>query len=68
MYVRPNFRTKKELKLAIEVGAPVEVYDHLGRESPPTDGVVYLEGPHYPKPHTWYAEGTMVNGKLRKVR
>lgn len=34
----------------------------------PDNGTVYLEGPHYPKPHTWYAEGTMKNGKLISVK
>ena len=68
MYVRPNFKTKKELKLALASGVSVMVYDHMGRERPPCDGVVYLEGPHYPKPHTWYAEGRMVSGKLTEVK
>ena len=31
-------------------------------------GVVYLEGPHYPKPHRWYAVGKMKNGELVHVR
>ena len=30
----------------------------------PLFGTVYLEGPHYPAPHTWYATGTMESGKL----
>lgn len=68
MYTRPDFKTKKELKLALAGGKSVQVYDHLGRESPPIDGVVYLEGPHYPKPHTWYARGHMVSGKLTEVK
>jgi hypothetical protein len=34
----------------------------------PENGTVYLEGPHYPEPHKWYAQGTMVNGKLTKVK
>jgi len=25
---------------------------------------VHLKGPPYPKPHTWYAEGTMIEGQL----
>lgn len=31
------------------------------------DGTVYLEGPHYPKPHRWYAECQAENGRIVKV-
>lgn len=68
MYTRPDFKTKKELKLALASGKSIQVYDHSGREQVPTDGIVYLEGPHYPKPHTWYARGRMVSGKLTEVK
>lgn len=66
MYVDPNFKTKKALKEAIAKGDDVAVFSP-GIGSVPRDGMVYLEGPHYPKPHTWYAKGTMVNGRLVKV-
>lgn len=26
-----------------------------------------LEGPHYPAPHTWYAEATVEGGVVMKV-
>jgi len=67
MYVSPNFKTKKALREAIAEGHPVAVYAP-GLGSVPTNGIVCLEGPHYPKPHTWYATGTMENGQLVKVR
>lgn len=35
---------------------------------PPTNGEVYLEGPHYPEPHRWYAQATIENGVVVKVR
>jgi hypothetical protein len=66
-YVSPNFKTKKALKEALAKGETVEVYEP-GFGSVPRNGTVSLEGPHYPKPHTWYAEGTIVDGKLTKVR
>jgi hypothetical protein len=67
MYVSPDFKTKKALKEALAAGKDVDVYPPgLGRV--PTDGNVALEGPHYPKPHTWYAEGKMVGGKLVSVK
>jgi hypothetical protein len=66
-YVRPNFKTKKALKEALKEGKPIDVFQP-GLGTVPDNGAVYLEGPHYPEPHTWYAEGTMVNGKLTKVK
>lgn len=66
-YVNPNFQTKKALKEALDKGHPIEVFEP-GLGTVPADGKVFLEGPHYPQPHTWYAEGTMKGGKLVKVR
>lgn len=66
-YVSPNFKSKKALKDALKAGQTVEVFEPgLGRV--PTDGYVALEGPHYPQPHTWYAEGTMAHGRLVRVK
>ena len=69
-YVSPDFKTKKALKAALKEDKPVYVYqpnaDLTGAQIP-TDGPVTLEGPHYPKPHSWYAQGTMKDGKLIKV-
>lgn len=69
MYVEPNFKTKKDLKAALEAGREVRVFNPgpFGGDAP-KNGLVSLEGPHYPRPHTWYAEGTMVDGKLVKVK
>jgi hypothetical protein len=65
-YVAPNFRTKKALKEAVAAGQDIGVFEP-GMGSVPYNGVVYIEGPHYPEPHRWYAQGTMVDGKLVKV-
>ncbi len=67
MYVSPNFKTKKALKEALANGQSVDVFAP-GLGTIPNDGPVYLEGPHYPAPHTWYANGTMVNGQLTRVK
>ncbi len=67
-YVDPNFKTKKALKEALKNGSEVAVFQVGPFGSVPTDGTVYLEGPHYPQPHTWYAQGTMQGGKLVKVK
>jgi hypothetical protein len=33
-----------------------------------TQGKVYLEGPHYPEPHRWYAEAELEDGFITKVK
>jgi len=70
MYVSPNFKTKKALKEAIAAGKIVEVFQPNampGSPPVPTNGTVFLEGPHYPEPHRWYAKGTMKDGRLVKI-
>jgi hypothetical protein len=32
------------------------------------NGTESIEGPHYPKPHTWYAQVEVVDGKVVKVK
>lgn len=66
-YVAPNYKSKKALKEALAAGHHVEVFQP-GLGSVPHNGEISLEGPHYPKPHTWYGTGTMADGKLVKVR
>lgn len=67
MYVNPNYSTKKALKDAVKAGKTVEVFQP-GVGIVPANGEVTIEGPHYPQPHRWYARGTIVNGKLTKVK
>jgi hypothetical protein len=66
-YCVENFRTKTQLKHAISDGRAVSVFEPaLG--SVPTDGVVYLEGPHFPEMHAWYAVAILKNGKIVSVK
>jgi hypothetical protein len=65
-YVSPNFKNKKALKTALAAGQSIDVFQP-GAGTVPQNGLVFLEGPHYPQAHTWYAQGTMENGKLVKV-
>ena len=53
-YVNPDFKTKKALREALTAKQPIEVYQP-GLGTVPTNGTIALEGPHYPKPHTWSA-------------
>jgi len=66
MYVTPNFKTKKALKEAIKNGETVVVFSP-GPFPAKTDGTEFIEGPHYPKPHTWYAKVDVKNGYVTKV-
>ncbi len=65
-YVDPNFITKKALKEALAAGARVTVYSP-GPFGCTQNGVESVEGPHYPKPHKWYARVQVENGVVTKV-
>ena len=74
MYVSPNFKTKKALKEQLKQNAdPAGYHKYIevfapGLGTVPRDGSVFLEGPHYPQPHTWYGQGVMKNGELVSVK
>lgn len=79
-YTNTNFKTKKALKEAVQafVTGWVEptkeskaVRCHqpgLGPDLTNFTGTVCLEGPHYPKAHTWYAEAELRDGIVVKVK
>lgn len=69
MYTTENFKSKKALKEAIAQGKTVTYFQpgpFGGNE--PSNGTVYLEGPHYPEAHKWYAQATVQGGKVVKVK
>lgn len=48
---------------------PVHYYQpgpFIGNE--PKDGTIFVEGPHYPQPHKWYAQCTVKDGVIVKVK
>lgn len=70
MYTDIDFKTKKALKLAVDSGEQVTTFQPGGFFPATRDGKITLEGPHYPKPHTWYAtcevkDGVIVKGTVR---
>lgn len=67
MYVSPNFKTKRALKEAVAAGEYVEIFSP-GPFPAKQDGIEYIEGPHYPRPHTWYAQVEVVGGRVIKVK
>lgn len=83
-YTVVNFKTKKALKEQVELYnkaaemekhqfynniGPVRCYNPgLGPDLSNYTGKVYLEGPHYPAAHTWYAEAELINGIVVKIK
>lgn len=65
-YASGNPKTKKALKEAVAAGKKVGVFSP-GPFGCKTDGVEFLEGPHYPAPHSWYAKVQVEGGLVVKV-
>lgn len=84
MYTTRNFKTKREFKAAVaaynETQAysdngidalrvkPVTLWSPGGLGTPNTNGVEFVEGPHFPAPHTWYAQVVVKDGIVIKVK
>lgn len=78
-YTVINFKTKKALKEAVNTylgnGSvskdkdAVRCYQPgLGPDLSNFTGKITLEGPHYPKPHSWYADAELKDGIVIKVK
>ena len=73
MYTTINFKTKKALKEAVKAGEKVTVFQSGPFGSGAVQGsngniTVYLEGPHYPAPHAWYATAVVKDGIIISVK
>lgn len=70
MYTVKNFRTKKELKEAIKNGEKIGIYqpNNMFGTPDPKEGTYSVEGPWYPKPHTFYASVTLKEGYIVSVK
>ena len=68
MYTEQDYKTKKALIQDVKDGVKVLVYQPGGIFPSQENGTVYLEGPHYPKPHSWYAQVIMKDGLIIKVK
>ena len=67
MYTERNFKTKKDFRNAVLNGEKVTLYAP-GLGEPKENGVEYVEGPHFPEAHTWYAQVEVKNGLVVKVK
>jgi hypothetical protein len=61
-YVDPDYKTKKEFINAVKSGEKHETYNYSGMFPTTKNGSDVIEGPHYPKPHRWYASVKVENG------
>lgn len=66
MYTVKNYKSKKALALDVAAGVRVELFAP-GLGTPKDNGFEYVEGPHYPEPHRWYAKVEMKDGAVVKV-
>lgn len=66
-YAHANFKTKKAFKDAVAQGAQIRLWSP-GPFPPKTEGQEFVEGPHFPEPHRWYAAVTVKNGIIQTVK
>ena len=70
MYVDGNPKTKKALRDLVAAAVTTGDYPDIFSPGPfpaPINGEASVEGPHYPKAHTWYARVRVHNGSITKV-
>jgi hypothetical protein len=68
MYAEGNPKTKKQLREWIKDGLEVGAFQPGGIFEAQRDGGAVVEGPHYPKPHRWYAQVTLKDGIIISVK
>lgn len=67
-YLYPELPSKKAYKQALAEGQIITCKENTPwGQKPQYDGSHTFEGPHYPKPHKYYGQAEVVNGKVVKV-
>jgi len=66
-YVDPDYPTKKAFMAAVKAGVRHDTYSP-GPFPARTEGRDVVEGPHYPKPHRWYASVVVKDGVVVSVK
>lgn len=67
-YVNPDYKSKKDFITAVKAGVQHRPYNPSGMFPQKENGSDVIEGPHYPKPHRWYAQVTIVNGVVTSAK
>jgi len=73
MYSTINHPSKKAFRESVNSGVFNSIFqpnDMFGNPKGAQDysGSASVEGPHYPKPHKWYASVEVVNGAVVSVK
>ncbi len=70
MYVSPNYKSKAALKRGLVAGEYVTIFQvgPFGGNEPNDARGPAVEGPHYPAPHSWYGQVTVVDGQVTEVK
>ena len=75
-YTKKNYLTKKEFRQAFKewkAGTSISSPNGIGVFQPGPfgpgvpDGRTAIEGPHFPRPHTWYADVEVLDGKVVRI-
>lgn len=66
-YTEVDYPSKKALKLDFQAGKVIRVFQPGPFGPNVRDGENVLEGPHFPKPHSWYARVKIKDGKVVKI-
>ena len=67
MYATKNYQSKKQLKDDVAKGVEVRLFAP-GLGAPKDNGTQFVSGPHYPAAHKFYAEVTVKDGRVVKVK
>jgi hypothetical protein len=70
VYINTNPKSKAQIKRDIKAGKVMRVFqpNNMFGTTPPENGVVTVEGPHYPKPHRWYGQATLKDGVVVAIK
>ena len=70
MYSVINFPSKKAFRDAVKTGQKCTVFqpNDMFNTPIPANGRVCVEGPHYPRPHSWYATVELRDGYAVSVK
>lgn len=66
MYTSKNYASKAAVKRDLAAGVRVTLTPN-GLEQGVVNGTATVEGPWYPKPHSWYGRATVVDGVVVKI-
>ena len=67
MYTDTDYKSRKAVVADVAAGKKVYCYQPGPFGPAARDGSCGLEGPHYPKPHSWYASAVLKDGYIVEI-